>query len=203
MVNKEDIKKPKEKKVEEIVLISSDSDEDQHIPTRALRPKIQKCFKCQNDFGKCLCGKENSIAAKVVEKTMNDPKMRSHTKQLEKMKEFLIAKVGSLEIDKVLPDQWMTWIVEFAEGKGRCTYRSGEKGICPKSARVIFNLASKTIKDIWEIDLKEKFPQFRIFVPRWQAVINKDKLYARDQANYFSQDDVRDYMMVFKKVLLN
>ena len=182
-------------------MISSESDEEIKLPSRSLRAKKKKCFKCQDQFGHCQCGKESrSIVSLVVEKTLNDPKIKSHSNQLKKMKEFLIGKVDGEDPDKILPESWMTWIVDFTENKGRCTYRSGEKGICPKSARVFFNLAMKTIKDVYGLDLKEKFPHFKIFVTRWQNVINKEKLYARNQANYFSQDDVKDYMNVFQQV---
>ena len=169
---------------------------------RSLRPKIKRCFKCQDEFGECKCGKEKiSNVQKIVNATMNDPKMRSHANQVEKMKEFLTSKISGQNPDLIEPENWMSWIVEFSEGKGRCVYRSGEKGICPKSARVYFNLALKVVMKEWKVDLKMKYPQFRIFVSRWQAVINKENLYQRDQAKYFSRKDVADYMRMFEEVI--
>ena len=172
---------------------------------KSLRPRIKKCFKCQDEFGECRCGKEleNDNIQKVVKATMNDPKIRSYENQVEKMTKFLSEKISGENPDLIQPERWMTWIIEFSEGKGRCTYRSGEKGICPKSARIYFNLALKVVLKQWKLDLKQKFPHFKIFVSRWQAVINKENLYERNQAKYFSKQDVRDYMIMFEDIIKN
>ena len=186
----------------ETISLSSESEkEEESVKHRNLRPKNKKCFKCQNEFGECRCGKETSEVEKIVQATMNDPKIKSHKKQLQKMEQFLGQKVGDKAPDLIKPDLWMAWIIEFTEGKGRCTYRTGKKGICPKSARTYFNLALKVVFSKWGLDLKAKFPHFKIFVSRWQAVINKENLYERNQAKYFSRQDVKDYMIMFKKVI--
>lgn len=188
---------------EPILIQSEETSVQENYSIKCLRPRIKKCFKCQNEFGECRCGKENknNDVHKVVEATMNDPKIKSHENQVEKMTKFLISRVSEENPDLIPPEKWMTWIIEFSEGKGRCTYRSGEKGICPKTARVYFNLALKVVSKEWGLDLKQKFPHFKIFVPRWQAVINKENLYQRNQAKYFSKQDVRDYMLMFEEIM--
>ena len=201
------VEPPPVKKVEsEVILISSEDETEPCLKRRkSSRIKVRKCFACGELKDSCGCDSESDVKnriKKIVDTTINDPKIRSHKNQMEAIFSYWSEKLNGRKPDVIGAEIWMQWIIEYAEGKGRCEYRDGSKGIAPKTAKVLFNMMTKNLQDNFGLNLMEKFPCFRIFVARWQKVINNVQLYQRKQANYFSRKDVADYMNMFEKVAL-
>ena len=202
-----------------MIIISSSEDESQDNcdvassskvtlpvqPRRKSRKITKRCDKCEDLIENCTCGatqviSEPEVTCQVVQKTLNDPRIRSDMKQQALLWEFLTNKMNNVTPNEVPPQNWLAWIMEWSEGKGRCTYMNNEKGISPATAQKMFRALLKVVRKEAKIDLIEKFPTMRTFVKNWQHAICKDKLYRRNQANYFDQKDVENYVDIFNKI---
>ena len=186
----------------ETIVISSDEDQPQRVSKRR-RKSLNRCSNCQDLLHDCSCESFKDQNHQVVEMTLKDPKIKSFNQKLIEMADFLRDKMGAAEIEEILVSDWLNWLIEWAEKRGRCVYASGEKGLSPASAKVFFNIFQKVIKQNFEFDFLQKFPEARKFANQWQKYICREKLYRRTQANYFSKDDVKDYNLMFDHVINN
>ena len=186
------------------------SEEPQEPVSRSRRGKItiQRCDKCEDAIHDCTCGKSGQAVQPVthlnnlvVQKTLNDPKVLSRIRQQNLLWEFLVTKMDGQNPEEIQPSNWLAWIMEWSDGKGRCVYLSKEKGISPATAQKMFGSMLKVVRKKTNIDLMEKFPILSTFVRNWQHAICKDKLYKRDQANYFDQNDVENYVDIFDEII--
>ena len=187
----------------ETIIISSDEDSKVEPPVKRKRKSLNRCKGCQDLLHNCSCDEPPVKNHQVVEMTLKDPKVKSFNQKFKDLDDFLMGKVGDSEGAKIPASDWLNWLIEWAEQRGRCVYASGEKGVSPASAKVFFNLFQKVVKSAFKFDFLEKFPHTSKFVNQWQKYICREKLYRRTQANYFSKDDVKDYNLLFDHVVEN
>lgn len=206
----------------DVIIISSDSDvdtpenivdkqvdtsDDSVVKTRRSKSSvIQRCETCEDTLENCSCEtpkreKSNSLKDEIVSKTLSDPRIASNIRQSALLWEFLIEKFGARKPESIEAHFWLSWIIEWSETKGRCTYRDNEKGISPATAQKLFRSMVNLVERKTKINLIEKFPMMRSFVRNWQQSICKDQLYKRNQANYFNEQDVKGYVQVFDKII--
>ena len=187
------------------ITISSEDEELQQVETQIKRRRksINRCSECQDVLHDCSCGKSEAKNHQVVEMTLKDPKVKSYTQKLTDLGDFLKGKVGENRPEALQASDWLNWLIEWAERRGRCTYATGDKGLSPASAKVFFNLFLKVMRNEFKIDFLVVFPQVSKFANQWQKYICREKLYRRTQANYFSKQDVKNYIIMFNHVIEN
>ena len=202
--------KPGEKKVvvshqpTEVVEISSEEEIEKAQPVvKRRRKSLNRCSECQDLLHDCSCGSQKAKNHQVVEMTLKDPKVKSFNQKLQDLGDFLGQKVGAGKSDEILDSDWLNWLIEWADKRGRCVYASGETGLSPASAKVFFNIFRKVIKSRFDFDFLTRFPHTSKFVNQWQKYICREKLYRRTQANYFSKEDVKNYNRLFDHVIEN
>ena len=192
------------KEVSQVIVLSSEED----LPPSPKKPKrlrrsLNRCMNCQDLLHDCSCDQRQDENHQVVQMTLDDPKVKSYNNKLNDMADFLKDKIRDRDNQKVAVDEWLNWLILWSENRGRCVYATGDKGLAPASAKNFFNLFQKVIKDNFGWDFVEKFPQASKFANQWQKYICREKLYRRTQANYFSKDDVKDYVTMFNHVISN
>ena len=134
--------------------------------------------------------------------TLQDPKIQSYKNRLDDLKTFFKAKIGSKDFRELEAAEWLQWLIEWAEDRGRCAYADGDKGISPQTTLVFFKAFRVMLQSEFGFNFLEKFPESRKFPNQWQKYICRTKLYRRTQANYFGKDDVRAYFKIFEKIRL-
>ena len=133
-----------------------------------------------------------------IENTLNDKKFHSHQRALKDVHEFISEQVKGSVLD-VSPEQWMVIMVKWGELRGRTRYPSGEIGPAPQSAPVFFNLFQAVLKKQFNFNLCDKHPILRKFPKMWMRTICREKMYQRKQAQFFSRDDVRSYVILCRQ----
>ena len=133
-----------------------------------------------------------------IEKTLTDKKFHSHQKALREVADFISEQVKGSVTD-VTPEQWMIMMVQWGEMRGRTRYPSGEVGPAPQSAAVFFNLFQAVLKKDFNFSLCEKHPILRKFPKMWMRTICREKMYQRKQAQFFSRDDIRSYVILCRQ----
>ena len=204
LVKKSDMKPLIPRQPLETIEISSEEEEykEQH-PIKRKRRSVNRCTGCQDLIHDCSCENPPVKNHQVVEMTLSDPKVKSFNQKIIDMGDFLLEKVARKAVQGIEASDWLNWLVEWAEQRGRCVYATGDRGLSPASAKAFFTLFQKVIKLKFEFNFLEKFPEVGKFANQWQKYICREKLYRRTQANYFSKDDVKNYVKMFDHVIKN
>ena len=92
----------------------------------------------------------------------------------------------------------MLTMIKWGEFRGRTSYVDGSTGPAPQTAQTFFNLFLTVLKDRLGFDLLARHPILRKFPKKWMRTICRDKLYSRQQAQYFTKEDVRAYVQMFR-----
>ena len=95
---------------------------------------------------------------------------------------------------QITSKEWFCFLLSFAQDRGRCTYTTGEKGICPKTAsNYTFQLKALLEMD-FSIKVDSVWPDFKYIPGQWKDSITRDLLYQRRAAEYFSMKDLKKYL---------
>ena len=169
---------------------------------------MSRCRNCHTLVQECSCGAPKGVKPgklelsknqKLIEQTLSDPKINSILNIKEDILKFIQDRTVTTPVDQVEARTWLTWILEWASDRGRCKYANGETGIAPATAKRFFRTWLQVVAENFDVNLLLKYPHFSKFTAKWQMLINRESLYRRKQANYFSQEDVKRYMVVFNK----
>ena len=132
-----------------------------------------------------------------IDDTLNDKKFRSQQKALTDVYDFINERVSG-PVEAVSPQEWMTMMVKWGELRGKTQYMTGEIGPAPQSAATFFNLFVTVLKTRFQFDLCQHHPILLRFPRKWMRNIAQEKLYVRRQAKYFTREDVRAYIRLFR-----
>ena len=188
----------------EVILISSDEEAAiEPKPKKRSRKSLNRCSNCHDLLHDCSCEDTQAKNHQVVDMTLSDPKVKSFNQKIHDMGDFLEGKLNNRTPGDVPVSDWLNWLIEWAENRGRCTYATGDKGLAPASAKTYFNIFQKVVKQKFSLDFLMNFPEASKFANQWQKYICREKLYRRTQANYFSKEDVKNYNQMFDHVIQN
>ena len=171
-------------------------------PTLRDRSIRKRCVECQAYLSDCSCGKmlasEVKAAWPCIRQTTHNKKFTSQQRVKEDLRDFLAGKINEKELDGIELEDWLAWLVMWGSARGKSTYANGEKGPCPQTAMTFFQYFMSVLRDKFSFEIAKKFPEIRLFPRQWMRTIARDKLYSRTQAQYFSREDVRNYMSLFE-----
>ena len=112
--------------------------------------------------------------------------------------EFISENIKT-SVEEVTPEQWMVLMVRWGEMRGRTKYPTGETGPAPQSAAVFFNLFHAVLKKHFNFSLCDHHPILRKFPKMWMRTICREKMYQRKQAQFFSRDDIKAYVLLCRQ----
>lgn len=133
-----------------------------------------------------------------IDATLQDKKFRAYQKALLDVWDFIGDRLKP-PFEQVSAEDWMLTMVKWGELRGRSEYVDGTTGPAPQSAQTFFNLFHTVMKSRLGLDLLQLHPVLRKFPKKWMRTICRDKLYSRQQAQYFTKEDVRSYVRLFRE----
>ena len=162
---------------------------------------VKRCITCETVITHCTCAPEDAARLRrqwpCVDDTLQDKKFRAYQKALSDVWEFIQEKLP-VPLENVPAEDWMLTIIKWGEIRGRTEYIDGSMGPAPQSAQTFFNLFRTVVKKHLCLDLIELHPILQKFPKKWMRTICRDKLYSRQQAQYFTREDVRAYVKMFR-----
>ena len=136
-----------------------------------------------------------------IQNTINDPIARSKARTRAQLKSYIMERMGTRQPIDVLPSEWISWLITWSLPRGRCKYGDKTTGISPASAKIFFRLLVHLLEHDFAFLLLIKHPFLYKFPRNWQKSITKERRYARKQAGFFSQDDIRLYIQLFSTIV--
>ena len=97
-------------------------------------------------------------------------------------------------VQEVTSKEWFLFLVSFAEGRGKCVYATGEKGICPKTASTYTFQLKVLLEQEFTVSVDKLWPDFQYIPGEWKKSIAGDLMYQRKAAEYFSMADLKRYL---------
>lgn len=183
-------------------MISSDDEPKPKNRTFKLRALAAKrCNTCEDTLQDCSCAPEDVTELRrqwsCINDTLNDRKFRSQQKALSDVFEFISERISG-PVEAVSPQAWMIMMLKWGELRGKTEYMNGEVGPAPQTAATFFNLFVTVLKTRFQFDLCQHHPILARFPRKWMRNIAQEKLYTRRQAKYFTKEDVRAYVNLFR-----
>ena len=156
---------------------------------------------CETTLAQCTCTPDDATRLRrqwpCVDATLQDKKFRAYQKALEDVWDFIQDRLP-LPLESVPVEEWMLTMIKWGELRGRTEYVDGTTGPAPQTAQTFFNLFLTVVKNRAGLDLIDLHPVLRKFPKKWMRTICRDKLYSRQQAQYFTKEDVRAYVQLFR-----
>ena len=106
-----------------------------------------------------------------------------------------------LDPKKAQNTDWFAFLLHYAKGRGRCGYGNGERGICPKTAKLYTRTLQSLLIDDYEADEQTLIPIMSRVSRLWKKDLTSEMLYKRAQAPYFSAKHIRQYLQAFDEIV--
>ena len=87
----------------------------------------------------------------------------------------------------------IAFLIIYSDGKGRCNYRTGKKGICPRTA-FSYAAALRILLEERGMQIDSEWPMWQQTVNDWVRELSTTKLYHRKHAGFWTKDELRQCM---------
>ena len=95
----------------------------------------------------------------------------------------------------------LTFLMIFAEDKGRSKYGTGEVGICPRTARNYAKALYNFLTNV-PMDVDRLWPMWNNGIRAWVRELSEDKLYRRKHAGYLPKSDLRLFLKAIRETII-